>query len=37
MATPGSKDITEVNVDAITGEVISVGKESAQSEAKEKD
>jgi uncharacterized membrane protein YkoI len=37
IATPDSKDITEVNVDAITGNVISVDKESAQSEAKEKD
>lgn len=37
VATPGTKDITEVNVDAMTGDVISVGKESAQSEAKEKD
>jgi uncharacterized membrane protein YkoI len=37
VATPNSKDITEVNVDAMTGEVISVDKESAASEAKEKD
>jgi uncharacterized membrane protein YkoI len=36
VATPDSKDITEVNVDALTGDVISVGKESAESEAKEK-
>jgi uncharacterized membrane protein YkoI len=35
--TPDTKDITEVNVDAVTGEVISVDKESAASEAKEKD
>lgn len=35
VATPDSKDITEVNVDAITGDVISMGKESAESEAKE--
>ena len=35
--TPGTKDITEVNVDAITGDVISVDKESAAGEAKEKD
>ena len=35
MATPDSKDITEVNVDAITGEVISAAKESASDEAKE--
>jgi uncharacterized membrane protein YkoI len=37
IATPGTKDITEVNVDAMTGDVISVDKESAQAEAKEKD
>lgn len=37
VATPDSKDITEVNVDALTGDVISVDKESAESEAKEKD
>ena len=37
VATPGTKDITEVNVDAITGDVISVDKESATTEAKEKD
>lgn len=35
--TPGTSDITEVNVDAITGDVISVDKESAAAEAKEKD
>jgi uncharacterized membrane protein YkoI len=33
VATPGSKDITEVNVDAMTGEVISVGKEPADNDA----
>jgi uncharacterized membrane protein YkoI len=37
VATPDSKDITEVNVDALTGDVISVEKESAENEAKEKD
>lgn len=37
ITTPDSKDITEVNVDAVTGDVISVDKESAESEAKEKD
>jgi uncharacterized membrane protein YkoI len=37
VAMPDSKDITEVNVDALTGDVISVNKESAESEAKEKD
>jgi uncharacterized membrane protein YkoI len=36
VATADTKDITEVNVDAITGAVISVDKESAESESKEK-
>jgi uncharacterized membrane protein YkoI len=35
ITTPDTKDITEVNVDAITGDVVSVEKETAQSEAKE--
>ena len=35
MTTPDSKDITEVNIDAKTGAVISTQKESAESEAKE--
>ena len=35
VVTPDSKDITEVNVDAVTGDVISVKKESAESETKE--
>jgi uncharacterized membrane protein YkoI len=35
LATPGTTDITEVNVDAMTGAVISVQKESASDEAKE--
>ena len=35
ITTPDTKDITEVSVDAITGEVIAVEKESAESEAKE--
>lgn len=35
LATPDSKDITEVNVDAISGEIISVGKESPDEEANE--
>ena len=35
MTTPDSKDITEVNVDAMTGDVISVEKEAPESEAKE--
>ena len=28
IATPGTKDITEVQVDAVTGEVVSVAKEA---------
>ena len=36
VVTPDSKDITEVNVDAVTGEVISADKESADNEASEK-
>ena len=35
ITTPDTKDITEVGVDAITGDVISVEKESAEGEAKE--
>lgn len=35
VATPDSKDITEVNVDAVTGSIISADKESASDEAKE--
>ena len=35
IAIPDTKDITEVNVDAITGDVVSVEKESAESKAKE--
>jgi uncharacterized membrane protein YkoI len=35
LTTPDTKDITEVSVDAITGDVIAVEKESAESEAKE--
>jgi uncharacterized membrane protein YkoI len=37
IATPDSKDITEVGVDAITGEVVSVEKETPEQQAKEKD
>lgn len=37
IATPGSSDITEVNVDAVTGGVISVATEKPEQEAKEKD
>lgn len=35
VATQGTSDITEVNVDAMTGAVISADKESAADEAKE--
>ncbi len=35
MATPGAKDITEVNVDAISGKVINVAKEAPESEQAE--
>ncbi|HEY3862717.1 MAG TPA: PepSY domain-containing protein [Verrucomicrobiae bacterium] len=36
VATPDTKDITEVNVDAISGEVLGVSKEKAESEDAEK-
>ncbi len=36
IATPDSKDITEVLVDALTGEVVSVAKETPAEQAKEK-
>ena len=36
IATPDSKDITEVNIDAITGKVLSVEKETPEQQAKEK-
>ncbi|HEY4984571.1 MAG TPA: PepSY domain-containing protein, partial [Verrucomicrobiae bacterium] len=35
ITTPDTKDITEVNVDAITGDVVAVEKEAAESETKE--
>jgi uncharacterized membrane protein YkoI len=35
IATPGTTDITEVNVDAITGKVVAIDKEKAEDEAKE--
>ncbi len=35
VTTPDTKDITEVNVDAITGDVVSVEKEAAKSKARE--
>jgi uncharacterized membrane protein YkoI len=37
IATDGTKNITEVNVDAITGDVIAVDVETPEKEAKEKD
>ena len=36
IATPGSKDITEVHVDALTGAVLSVEKETPADQEKEK-
>jgi uncharacterized membrane protein YkoI len=36
IATPGSPDITEVAVDAVTGDVLTVEKETPKQEAKEK-
>lgn len=36
VATPGTKDITEVHVDAMTGEVVGMEKEAPKDEAKEK-
>ena len=36
IAIPGTKDITEVNVDAMTGAVINVSKETPADQAKEK-
>ena len=36
IATPGAKDITEVAVDAKTGEVVAIDKESPADEAREK-
>ena len=36
IATPGTKDITEVGVNAITGEIVSVENETAAQQAKEK-
>jgi len=35
IATPGTTDITEVNVDAMTGQIASIEKEKAEDEAKE--
>src|SRR5581483_11776767 len=36
IAMPGTKDITEVKVDAQSGQVVSIEKETAKREAKEK-
>ena len=36
IATPGSKNITEVNVDAITGKIVAVDVETPEDQAKEK-
>ena len=36
VATPGTKDITEVNVDAITGAVVGLSKETVAEQEKEK-
>ena len=37
IATPDTKDITEVNVDAISGQVVSKETEKPENEANEKD
>lgn len=37
ITTPDSEDVIEVNVDASTGEVLSVEKESSEDQAKEKE
>ncbi|HEY5481435.1 MAG TPA: PepSY domain-containing protein [Verrucomicrobiae bacterium] len=36
IATPGTKDITEVQVDAMTGDVLDVAKETVADQEKEK-
>jgi uncharacterized membrane protein YkoI len=36
IATPGTKDITEVNVDAMTGAVVDISKENVAQQEKEK-
>ncbi len=36
IATPGTQDITEVAVDAMTGDVLAIDKETPSQEAKEK-
>lgn len=37
LSTPGTKNTTEVNVDAITGDIVSVSTETPEQEGKEKD
>ena len=37
IATPGSPNITEVSVDAITGDIVSVETETPEQQKKEKD
>lgn len=37
IATPGTADISEVHVDALSGEVVAMEKESPSQQAKEKD
>jgi len=37
ITTPDSKDITEVNVDAVNGKLVSTDKETPEKESKEKD
>jgi hypothetical protein len=37
IATPGSRNITEVAVDAVTGDVLSIEKETPKQEANEKE
>ena len=37
ITTPNSKDLMEVNVDAITGQVVNVEKETPKQQAKEKE
>jgi uncharacterized membrane protein YkoI len=37
VTTPDAKDITEVNVDAVTGEVVSTEKEAPEDQKKEND
>ena len=37
LATPASKNITEVAVDALSGEIVSVETETPEQQAKEKD